>query len=135
MLKFVTFLYDAFRFSALMFLLLPEIRANADSGYFAASLFCASSLALFPLMAFFMWFDSKIYRVFAYLYTAGKIAGICAAVAGIFSLRGDFMAELLLLDSKKFLAVLVAPCFAFLDVIFLIPVLLAFKSARSNAAL
>jgi uncharacterized membrane protein len=130
MVKFVTFLYDTFRFSALIFLLLPEIRANMDGGYVAVNFFCVASLALFPFMTFFMWFDSKKYKIFAYLYIAGKIAGVCAAVSGVFSFHGDFMPELLLLDTKKFFAALVVPIFIFFDLLFLIPVSFQLKKVK-----
>jgi hypothetical protein len=128
MLKFVTFLYEAFRFFALVLLSLPEIRANAEGGVFAFSLFCAAPLALFPLMAFFLWFDSQKYKVFAYLYAAGKITGVCSAVTGIFLLRGGFTTAMLLLDPKKLFVILAAPCFAFLDIIFALPVIVSLKN-------
>jgi hypothetical protein len=132
MLKFVTFLYDGFRFVALVFLLLPEVRANAEGDLFAFILFCSAPLALFPLMAFFLWFDSQKYKVFAYLYAAGKITGVCAAAAGFFSMRGDFTTVMMLPDAKKLLVIMVGPCFAVLDILFALPAIVSLKNTRAE---
>jgi hypothetical protein len=131
MLRLVTFLYDAFRFFTLVFLLLPEIRANAEGGFFTFILFCAAPLALFPLMTFFLWLDNQKYKVFAYLYAAGKITGVCAASAGVFLLRGDFTVSMLMLAPKKLFVILAAPCFAFLDILFALPVIVSLKNTNS----
>jgi Zn-dependent protease with chaperone function len=126
MLGFITFLYDVFRFVVLVFLLLPaEIRFTGSDNYFMPNLLYIAPLTLFPVMAFFMWFDSKKYKVFAYLYTSGKIIGLSAVAAAIFHSRDEFSSIFMLLDSKRALLDLILPCLALLDMLFIVPVILS----------
>jgi hypothetical protein len=135
MLSFITLLYDVFRFIILALLLLPaEIQFTGLDNYFMPNPLYIAPLTLFPLMAFFMWFDSKKYRVFAYLYTAGKIISLSAVVAAIFYSRDKFSAIFMFLEVKRALFHLILPCLAFLDLLFIVPVIFSLKDVKADAA-
>ena len=129
MFRFITFLYDGFRFFPLFFLL---ARARLDGyGYFVSGLPYAAPHALFPLMAFFLWLDNKKYRPFAWLYASGKIISVCACTVSVVSEFDGFITAFLLADAKTIFINLFIPFLTLADLIFLIPVLVSFKNEIS----
>jgi hypothetical protein len=61
--------------------------AQGDKALYFASY--ATPLALFPIMAFFLWRDAVVYRPFAFLYSAGKLFSVVAIVVW-FCFSSDF---------------------------------------------
>ncbi|MCL2719972.1 MAG: hypothetical protein FWD47_01355 [Treponema sp.] len=67
------FVYECVRFITLTFFLLLILRNNP--GLFIVVIF-AVPLALFPLMALFLWLDTDRFRAYLPLFLAGKCIGI-----------------------------------------------------------
>ncbi|MDR0409358.1 MAG: hypothetical protein LBH18_03065 [Spirochaetaceae bacterium] len=133
MIRFATFLYDALRFFIMIFLLLGTLpQLDNSDNYFFSPVLCAVPLALFPLMTFFLWLDREKYKVFAPLYAAGKIVSICAALAIFFSSFREFISVCILLDARKIILNLTIPILVLLDILFLLPVILSMKQARTT---
>ncbi|GMO22498.1 MAG: hypothetical protein Ta2B_01540 [Termitinemataceae bacterium] len=90
--KFFVFSYDTIRF--LVFFLVLSVQGkfnlilspsgaseiNDVSLFFLPHYSYVASIALFPIMSFFLWLDSKKNRVFLSLYIAGKIINACAVI-------------------------------------------------------
>ncbi|MDR2864641.1 MAG: hypothetical protein LBV68_03410 [Spirochaetaceae bacterium] len=80
--------YDVFRFIVMITILTlfaAVSNANGRSGLQSIPfLVYAAPLAIFPLMAFFLWYDNLSYRPFAFLYIAGKTIGIVAVFIWIY---------------------------------------------------
>ena len=136
MVRFIMFLYDGARFF-LLFFLLARTQLNINDNHFVSGALYAAPLALFPLMAFFLWLENKKYKPFAWLYASGKTINICgsicaiviSAVPGINSLGIEgFITGFLLLDAKSIFTNLLIPFLALADLIFLIPVIVSFKN-------
>ncbi|MDR2445508.1 MAG: hypothetical protein LBD44_06205 [Spirochaetaceae bacterium] len=130
MLRFIIFLYDSVRFF-LLFFLLAKAQFNIQDNYFVSGFLYAAPLALFPLMAFFLWLDNKKYRLFAWLYASGKVISVCAIVVSVVPGIDSFITVFLLSDTKKIFTNLLVPFFALADFIFLIPVVVSFKNEIS----
>jgi hypothetical protein len=130
MLRFIIFLYDGVRFF-LLFFLLAKTQLNVDDNYFVSGFLYAAPLALFPLMAFFLWLDNKKYRPFAWLYASGKVISVCAIAVSVVSGIDSFITGALLSDAKTVFTNLLIPFLALADFIFLIPVVVSFKNEIS----
>jgi hypothetical protein len=131
MLRLIMFLYDTARFFALFVLFVAlEPQVNPADNYFAGKLLYAAPLALFPLMAFFLWLDREKYSPFVYLYAAGKIISVCAAAVAVISSFRELLTMFLFADAKKIIVNITVPVLTFLDLLFVI--LLVFSSNRRN---
>jgi hypothetical protein len=127
MFKFILFLYDSARFFLLTFLL-AGAQLNIRDSYFVPGLPYAAPLALFPLMAFFLWLDNKKYRPFAWLYAAGKITSVCAALTSAIPALKGFEAGFSLPDAGGIFVNHIIPVLALPDFIFLIPIVVSLKN-------
>jgi hypothetical protein len=82
MVNFLVFCYDVARFVILTLYL--GLAGNADAVSFFFPLYSyITAIALFPIMSFFLWVNTKKNAPFAYLYTAGKTINAIAVIQAL----------------------------------------------------
>jgi hypothetical protein len=79
-LRLVLFAYEFIR----LIIIISLISAAPEGERSVPYLVYAASNALYPLMAFFMWFNLSEYRSYVLLYTAGKCIAAAAAAGWVF---------------------------------------------------
>jgi hypothetical protein len=127
-LCFILTIYDIFRWMLMTVLLLAAVGA-AEKGIVPGGgfsklnmipyLIYAAAPAIFPLMMFFMWQDSDVYRPFSGLYIAGKIIGIVAVVVWCF-FNWSFSGSVLLIrfgTGREILFRFIIPLLSLLDLL------------------
>jgi hypothetical protein len=118
-----------------MLFIAVEPPLNTADNFFVNKFIYAAPLSLFPLMAFFLWFDYKKYKPFVYLYVAGKIASVCAVITSFFSLLKELFSVLWFLDTKKIITNMIIPVFTFLDLLFVILVIFLSNHKKNKNSL
>jgi hypothetical protein len=81
----VVFIYECIKLAVLAELLALFLFSSLPAPNAALAFACTAGFSLFPLMMFFLWFDTERYGAFKSLYMAGKLAAAFCALAAAFS--------------------------------------------------
>jgi hypothetical protein len=94
----------------------------------------AAALAIFPLMAFFLWQNVAVYRPFTNLYVAGKIIGIITVGIWVYFYKpmNTFFALFRLGMAKDAFMPLVIPLIALIDIVSILVLLGACRQKNVN---
>ncbi|GHV20999.1 hypothetical protein FACS189494_05730 [Spirochaetia bacterium] len=116
-MRICVFIFDLIRFSLVTALFIASQNTEVETLFFFPIAMLFTSLALFPIMMFFLIIDPEKYKVFASLYCAGKIISVCAVVSAFIHALYVMIPTIIFWTANKFILNLAVPFLTILDIL------------------